>query len=189
MKTLAIFGDSFGAIKPDHEFKGWVEKLQYHYAVTNFCQCGSGQYRILQQIKSVDLKRFDKLLITHTSPFRVFVRENLLHKNDPVYKNCDLIFADIENRDDEFSTAAYGYFKYIFDHEFYRDIHNLICKEIDRITGSFECLHITHFDYKDCYKFANFMCFHDLWKKHRGPVHHYDQLGNHEIFSRVLDHL
>lgn len=189
MKSLAIFGDSFGAVKPDHEFQGWVELLQDHYNVKNFCQCGSSQYRIYQQIKSVDLSQFDKILITHTSPFRVYVRDNPTYSNDPVYKNCDLIFADVNNRDDEFSVSAKNYFKYIFDERYSLDIHNLICKDIENITRSLDCLHITHFDYSQCYQFSNFISFYDLWIHHRGPVHHYDRPGNREVFSKVFSRL
>lgn len=186
-KKIVIFGDSFGASKPNYEFPGWVEMLQDYHNVTNFCQHGVSQYKIYQQILQADLAKFDHVIVTHTSPFRVFVRENLLHKNDPIYKNCDLIFLDIENRTDEFSVSAQQYFKYIYDIEYTLDIHNMICDRINSLLANKPCTHITHFDYSSCYRFPNLKSFHDVWQANRGTVHHYNQKGNKLIFDYLVN--
>ena len=180
---LAIFGDSFGYVRPLDSFPSWASRLQNLHDVKNYCQCGVSQYRIMQQIKSTDLSKFDKIIITHTSPTRVFVRNNPIHINSETHQNCDLLLADIEQRKDKFSQAALNYFKYIFDMKYALDIHNLICKEIDELVATYDPIHITHFDYHRCYEFKNMINFHDLWLKNRGPVSHYNEQGNNKIFS------
>jgi len=188
-KVVGIFGDSFGYVKSDHEFLGWVEMLSTHVAVKNFCQCGSSQYRILQTLKSTDLNQFDQLIITHTSPTRVFARHNPLHADNPVYQNCDLLFADVEGRKDSFSVMAQQYFKMLFDFHYSLDVHNMICREIDELCINLHCLHITHFDYTNCYQFVNMINFFPIWSKNRGPVHHYNKHGNQYVFENIINKL
>lgn len=188
---IILFGDSFGYQKNNNAYPSWVDLLSSHTFIDNKCQCGISEYKILQQIKNSNLDEYDKIVITHTSPYRTFVKYNPLHFNSDTHRDCDIILADVESRTDDFSVACQQYFKYIFDPEYAIDVHNMICTEIDLITKNYDTIHITHFDYLKlkCYQFKNFINFYPIWEKNRGPVNHYNEYGNQQVYETVLKRL
>ena len=188
-KTLALFGDSFGYQDSAEEFDSWVTLLSKHYKIHNYCQAGSSQYKILKSIQLVDLDQYDHVVITHTSPGRVYVKYNPLHQNTTKHKDCDIILSDIENNSDRFSVACQLYFKYIHDMDYAIDIHNMICKEIHELTQHHNPCHITHFDYQSLYQFPGLINFHSMFRDNRGSVNHYNQIGNCRVYQTVLDKL
>lgn len=183
---LGIFGDSFGYQNSTNLFPSWVDHLSQHGIIDNYCQCGVGEYKILQQLKAVNLNYYDQIIITHTSPGRVFIRNNPLYSDSTTHKHCDILFSDIEHRDDQFSKTCHNYFKYIFDMDYAIDIHNMICHEIDSLTKQYNVIHLTHFDYSKCYQYPSILNFHKMWLKNRGPVNHYNEYGNQEIYRVLL---
>lgn len=189
MKTIGLFGDSFGYQKKDEPYPSWVDLLANDYTIDNHCQCGVSEYKILKQLQSADLDCYHAIIITHTSHSRVFVEYNPLHQDSEYHKNCDILFADIENNTDEFSRAGQLYFKYIFDNEYAQDIHNLILKEIDCILAGKNVIHLTHFDYSGLYNLPDLLNFHNLFLKNRGIVNHYNESGNQEIFNVIYKQL
>ena len=186
---LGLFGDSFGYQKTGQSFDSWVDLLSQHADIDNRCQCGVSEYKILQQIKAAKLDDYDQIIITHTSPTRVFVRDNPIHIDSSTHGQCDILLADVEARNDMFSNACKNYFKYIFDIEYATDIHNLICKEIDSLVKNHNVVHITHFDYSECYQFVNMINFYNLWLDNCGPVNHYNEYGNREIYNVLFEKL
>jgi len=184
---LAIFGDSFSSRVPNPNVIGWPIALEQDCSVVNFSCSGSSEFRILKTLKQQDLDQFDQLLICHTSPTRQFVKYNPLHQDSAHHKNCDVIFADIEKGKDNFSVACQMFYKHIFDTEYAIDLHNLICKEIAHLSEKYQTTHITHFDYIGLYQFDNLYNFHKYWRKHPGPVNHYDQTGNDFVYATVKD--
>lgn len=186
---VAIFGDSFGVQKKHQPFASWVDLLACHHDIKNYCECGVGEYKILKQLRAADLRSFDKILIVHTSATRTFVRHNPLHQSSQYHKNCDIILSDVESGQDEFSLACRSYFKHIFDIEYAIDLHHMFCKEIDYLCREHSTIHTTHFDYTGLYQFSNMINFHKLFLKHRGPVCHYDQQGNIEIYNTLVKEL
>jgi hypothetical protein len=186
---LAIFGDSFGYQRPGLEYNNWVDLLGQHCEIVNHCENGIGEYKILKQLRQADLDSFDQILITHTSATRVFVPYNPLHQHGDSHKNCDIIYADVANRQDEFSRACQQYFKHIFDLDYAIDMHNMICKEIVDLCENKKVLHVTHFDYTGLYQFPGMINFHDLWLKNKGPVNHYNEFGNRSIFETLTGKL
>jgi hypothetical protein len=126
MKVLVV-GDSFAA---DWSVKhknciGWPNLLTQHHQVTNLAQAGVSQFRIYQQLCSVDLEQFDCIIITHTSPQRVVTKRHPVHANDALHKHADLIFSDIEHHKhtlrgwvDPAISSAYDYFIYHYDEQF-----------------------------------------------------------------------
>lgn len=183
---LAIFGDSFGVQQQDQPYDNWVDLLSQHFVITNYCECGVGEYKILKQLQSANLREYDKILIVHTSASRVYVKHNPLHQSTQYYKNCDIIFSDVETRKNKFSTACELYFKYIFDLDHAIDIHNMICKTIDDLCQEFDVIHTTHFDYSNLYQFSNMINFYNLFLEHRGDVNHYTKQGNNLIYQSLI---
>lgn len=189
-KKLFIFGDSFAAKRNSIDQNlGWPELLTNDYTVTNFAECGVGEYKILKQIESVDLQQADKILISHTSPFRVYVKDHPIHNTSSTHNNCDIIFSDIEQLEDDFSRSCKLYFKYIFDEQYAIDIHNLICEKIHAVTQQLSVLHITHFDYSTLYNFTPMLNFYEHWQKNKGSVNHYSLKGNQYVYDQIKGNL
>lgn len=183
---IGLFGDSFGYQTPNTAFEGWVDLLSKHYKISNYCKCGIGEYKILKQLQRENLSQFDCLIITHTSATRTFVPYNPLHYNSVKHQNCDIIYADIADRTDDFSVACQQYFKYIFDLQYAIDLHNMICKEVNEVCVNHKVIHITHFDYNKLYHFPDMINFYSLWVNNRGSVNHYNQLGNQQVYQAIL---
>jgi hypothetical protein len=186
---LAIFGDSFAFRQPDLDNVGWSILLEDHYQVDNFAQAGISEYKILVHMQGVNLESYDQIIISHTSPNRVYVPFNPLHQQSQYHKNCDIIFADIENNHDEFSQACQLYFKHIFDLDHAQHIHNMICREIDDLTKKYNTLHISHFDYSALYQFSELIDFYKVWSQHKGTVNHYSKQGNQLVYNTIMSNL
>lgn len=186
---IGLFGDSFGYELHDQPYPSWVTLLKNNFEIINHCQSGVSEYKILQQLKKSNLESFDKILITHTSPLRVYVAHNPLHTNSNSHKNCDIIFTDIADRTDDFSMACQQYFRYIFDIDYATNIHNMICQQIDQLCQNKSVLHITHFDYTGLFKFCPMLNFYQFWLKNKGEVNHYNQTGNQKVYKEVLNYL
>jgi hypothetical protein len=184
---LLIAGDSFSYNHSNDD--SWPTKLSKLVSVTNLSQCGCGEYKIYKQLKSVNLLDFDKILIFHTSPNRLYVNHNSLHSSTS-HQNSDLLFTDVEDKKDQsiLAKAAYDYFVNIFDTEYHSYVHNLICNDIHRLTYNLPTSHFTNFDYSDLYNFDNNLIdYYNIWTEHRGNINHYNKNGNDIIFNKIID--
>jgi hypothetical protein len=188
MKKILIVGDSFSSNSLAGEY-GWTTLLANSYQVTNVSSPGIGQYKILKKIEKQNLSRFDQIIISHTSPNRVYCKENLLYPPGHVYRNSDLIFADIENKqkNSNLAKSIFDYFCQIFDEDYYKFIHNQCCKEINHLTKNYKVMHITNFNWEGLYEFDNMLNFYNLWLNNRGSYNHYNQYANQVIFQTILD--
>lgn len=177
---LLICGDSFAVdwTKQYPNDTGWVNQFES----TNIAQAGVSEYKILQQLKSVELYQYDRIIVAHTSPYRVHVSNNPIHKHTALHKDCDLIYSDLVNSDstDPIVDAGLKYYKHIFDMEYYEDIYELIQEEIIKLTDSRKTIHITFF--KDVHADKN---FYDVFQKHRGVMNHLTATGN-QIISEYI---
>ena len=185
MKRIGLFGDSFGYQKRNEPFPSWVDLLACEYSIDNHCECGVGEYKILRQLQWANLDRYDAIIVTHTSYSRVYVEYNPLHADSEYHKNCDILFADIEGHKDEFSRAGQLYFKHIWSDQYARDMHSLILKEINHLLTDRPVIHITHFDHTGFYEFADMLKFNNLFINNQGPVNHYNESANQEIYRQV----
>jgi len=185
---ILIAGDSFAARWANTD-TGWPSLLSQCFNVTNIAQAGVGEYKILKQIKNSDLNKFDLLIVSHTSPFRIHTPEHPI-KRDGLHKNCDLIYTDLEANIDPSNkslTTALDWFKYHYDEEYQCDMYNLVRQEINRIANiPYLCLDhnpITsnHAFEKDRIDFSN------IWTKHRGVINHYNDDGNTLVFQTIRD--
>ena len=188
---LLIAGDSFAAYYPQDTDQGWPRLLSKLYQVSNVAQAGVGEYKILKQITDVNVSEYDRLIIAHTSPYRVHTRTSI-HDTD-LHKDCDLLISDIQARTFTLNPkikSAQGYFKHHFDSEYYLDIYKLIRKEIYNVTKSIPTLHIDHFD--AALKFATENHCLDLtsvWSEFKGKINHYTPEGNKIAFAKIQERL
>lgn len=181
-KTLLIAGDSFSADwtkKSDN--LGWVNMLDYQYDVTNISQAGVSEYKIYLQLKSVDLSKFDKIIISHTSAYRIPIEEHPIHKGDSLHNNCDLIFSDVsEHLKNPIMKTAYDFYTHIFHPEYFVFTNTLIFQEIKKLVPN--GLHITFFDsfYDDSVnKLEN------IFLEHRGYTNHLTDIGNRQVYELI----
>jgi len=174
---ILIVGDSFAARYNNGNYLGWSELLEQEYTVTNLAQAGVSEYKILKQIESVNLKNFDCVIISHTSPYRVHTKSKI--HNTELHANCDLLLADIF---DKWSfnpkiRAAKGYFKYHFDIQYYEDIYKLLQDKIDDLLKNSRVI-----DTKD-------LKLNQIFQTHRGTVQHLDEQGNQKMYNRIVSKL
>jgi hypothetical protein len=187
MKKLLICGDSFAAdwtIK--YKGKGWVNLLADSYAVTNLAQAGCSEYKILKQVQSVDLTKFDMILVSHTSPYRLYVKEHPIHNKDILHKNSCLIYSDVNEylpAHPELEPITH-YLERYFDLEYAEHMHGLLIKEIESICPA-NTVHLSHIEWGDIYQCRNWINFKDIFKHHRGMINHYDDEGNRIIYTAV----
>ena len=185
MKIL-IAGDSFAAEWPS-AVSGWVNLLSKKYQVTNVAQAGCSEYKILKQIQGQNLKTFDLIIVSHTSPSRVYTAEHPLHK-EGFHKNCDLIATDISNRVSWFNSslkAAQGWFKYHYDDQYQLDIYSLIRKEINQ-TINIPYISLSHIEFLKDISFEKYhLDFSNLWANERGSINHYTEFGNKLIYKDI----
>jgi hypothetical protein len=183
-KRLLICGDSFSADwTKKYEGIGWVNLLENDYNITNISQAGVSEYKIYQQLNSVDLSKFDKILVSHTSAYRIPIQEHPIHKDDVLHYNCDILFSDVEKHvDNPVMKTAYDFYSDIFYPEYFCFVNDLIYDKIKEITPT--ATHITFFDsfYDDSiHKFEN------VFLENRGNINHLNEMGNEIIYQKVLE--
>lgn len=186
---LLICGDSFAAdwtVK--YSGRGWPNMLADFFDVTNLAQAGCSEYKIYLQLISADLSAYDKIIVSHTSPYRIYTKEHPVHKNDPLHKNSDLIYTDLKEHSKTVKGLEHviGYFEEHFDLEYALFVHNLICEKIDNLTKDYDVIHLSNMVWDDCYKFEDMLQSNQLFKDHRGLMNHYDDEANEIFFNEVM---
>lgn len=191
MEKLLICGDSFAA---DWTVKvkgvGWVNLLERDYKVTNLAQAGCSEYKILKQLQSIDLADYDLVLVSHTSPFRLYVNEHPVHSKDTLHKNSCLLYTDVLEHlpDHPELKPVVEYFEKYFDVEYMEHMHNLLLREIEELCP-YRTLHVSHIDWKNLHQFENFINFKDVFQKHRGSINHYNDVGNKLVYDKIYRQL
>jgi hypothetical protein len=189
MKIL-ISGDSFAADWQNAKnVSGWPNLLANDFDVLNIAQAGCSEYKIYKQLLSVDLSNFDGIVIAHTSPNRLYVRNHPVHSSSILHKNSDLIYTDIKEHAsvDPNLLPIVDYFEKYFDIEYAEFVHTLICKEIDLMFSNFagNVIHLTGFDWTNLYQFNELQVFSDLAIHDRGLANHFDTEGNEKVYQTV----
>ena len=189
MKIL-ICGDSFAAdwtVK--YTGQGWPNLLAQEHTVTNLAQAGCSEYKILKQLESAFLSQYDKIIVSHTSPYRIYVEKHPVHYNDPLHKNCDLIYTDLKEHDKKHKELKpiIEYFEKYFDFEHAKQMHELLCQEIERKLEPIQdrVLHITNLDWNGLHVFKNMISFEYLFETNRGLMNHFNDTGNKLIFDQI----
>ena len=192
MPKLLICGDSFAAdwtVK--YRGQGWPNLLSTEFEIINLARAGVGQYKIYNQIISQNLNNFDAVVIAHTSPYRMYVKEHPVHNSDSLHGQCDLIYSDLK---DSLSThpeikPVVEYFEKYFDTEYAEFVHKLICEKIESICAEFSHKVVHLLNFKDQYPFKNSLDFTAVFEQHRGSMNHFDDQGNKIVYNVILSKL
>jgi hypothetical protein len=189
---ILIAGDSFAAdytVKyPDQH--GWPNLLSKDYDVTNIAQAGVTEYKVLQQINSVNLKKYDSIIISHASPNRVHCEQHPIHHNDPLHKNSDLLYTDVMNHpENPDCIIAAKYFERFVDLKYYSEISKLFCMEIANILGNYphlNQLHLVNYYNNNPYDFLESFNFNSIWFNNQGIMNHFNQKGNILLLDEII---
>ena len=193
MKKILICGDSFAVnhVEFDKNSCGWSNLLANdNYDVINLAQAGVGEYKIFKQLTSVDLEKFDAVIVCHTSPNRVYIQQHPVHNNNKLYKNADLIYADVEwyleqDKNNRVLAAAKDYFDKIYDQQYHEDIYCLIQNQIENILQSHTRIHLTPLYDKNNKNLANCINLRTFFNILPGAVNHYSLDDNKKIYNLI----
>ena len=180
---LLICGDSFSADWSVEypNAQGWPNLLSYDYNVTNLSTAGSSEYRIWKNLQTQNLENYDQVIISHTSPYRLYVKSHPAHNQEKLHQHSDFIYNDVVNHGID---TVVDYFENYYDLEYAVDIHQLIMMNIASICKSVHCLHIRHMDVSHPINLS-VVDFSTIWKKHPGLINHYSKNGNTEIYKNI----
>jgi|TARA_R110001592_G_scaffold354461_1_gene654131 hypothetical protein len=186
MKIL-IVGDSFAAdwsVKYN-DYHGWPNLLAQKFEVTNLAKAGVGQYKIYKQLQNIDIKNFDIVISSYTSPYRVHTQQHPVHYNDPLHNTCDLLANDIEyfaqnDKNNESLKTARNYFKYHFDFEYYDTIYAILVEKCNELIGNTKHIQVSNLKYvTEAWK--------DITEKHQGLINHLSEEGNKIVFKKLVN--
>lgn len=184
MKIL-LLGDSFGA---DWSIKhtgvvGWPNLLAKEYIVDNRCQAGCSEFKIRNQLINHSLADITHCIVVHTSPYRIPVKENPLHKGDRLHHSCDFIYSDVaESNDPQVKCVKEFYEKYFFD-DFFLYSYNLTVDDIKQTLdkAAISSLHITFFPSSRQFDIN----YSELFAKSPGKANHLSDKANQQVFNEV----
>ena len=182
---ILIIGDSF-AENFNQSNESWTFLLSKHTNLINLAQAGCGEYKILKQLQSVDLNKFDKVIVSHTSFTRIHVERNPFYSKGK-YSHCDLIYEDVLNKpNNKVKEHLLFLFEQLVDIDYQKFVYDSVCKEIKEILKNKICLHLNFFDQNSILQrhFDNIIEMHEIWKKYPGNINHMNQRGNIMVYEK-----
>ena len=194
---ILIIGDSFAAdwsVKYN-KYKGWPNLLAEQYPVVNLAQAGVSEYKIYRQLCSIkNLDDFDLVIVSHTSPLRVATRRHPVHANDPLHANADLMLGDIEYHQSRLKNifnrslqAAYNFFMYHYDVEYFETTYRLLRDQINRMLQGKPVIVVSNLaDLENFITEKTVLNFHNLLETERGVINHMTESGNKQIYQTLL---
>jgi hypothetical protein len=188
MKIL-IVGDSFAVDMTryvDIPYPGWPNLIANKHSTVNYAEAGASQYRVLKQLQKAKLNEFDFVIVSLSSPNRVYCTTHPIHKTG-MHKNSDLIYNDI-NRFSFFNTklkTIKNWFKYYFDKDYHDFVYGMITEKIIETLDNKKYILLGHNHTRLHVKNKNLIEFSHIWKTARGKVNHYNQKANKEIFDTI----
>lgn len=194
---LLIIGDSFAAdwtVKYPKQ-KGWPNLLAEQESVVNIAKAGVSEYKIYQQVKSVqDIAYYDFFIVAHTSPYRSVTRQHPVHHRDLLHNSADLLLSDIDYHCHTVKglinpavRSAQTYFKYHYDIEYHEETYKLFRSTINQLLpanrtitlGCFPLLPGTSAE-------PNLIDIMDIQTKYPGLINHLSDTGNAIVHKLIM---
>jgi hypothetical protein len=151
------------------------------FNITNVAEAGVSEYKIHQQIKKQKIQDYDKIIISHTSAYRIPVETHPIHSKDTLHRNCDFIYSDIrEHKDNPDVKCIVDLYEKYFHIDYAIFVHELILKEINMICPN--AVNITFFNSfnKDAVQLE------DVFLENRGNINHLNEVGNKIVYNKIL---
>ena len=158
-KSILIVGDSFCAAN-DHD-NSWHNRLHDYFDVTNFSQCGVGQYKIHKQLCRAQ-QCFDIVIYSISSPYRCHTESNPFYSmSHATHAHCDFIYQDVVDKlPDHRAQNLVWWFENVFDLDQAKHMHNLLV--------------------------VNIIDFFPVWKNHPGSRNHLSDQGHDLVFQTLI---
>jgi hypothetical protein len=187
---ILIVGDSFAADwqKKYPDKFGWPNLLAKTHIVDNLAQAGCSEYRIYKQLKSASLDQYDVVIISHTSPYRIYTEYHPDRCNDILHHSCDLLYSDTKNlakTNAEYKSAV-EYFEKFFSLEYAEFCYHTTIDKIKELLIDHRTVHLSHLA---SIVGTDYINFSELFEKHQGSMNHYDDQGNNIIYNKILEEL
>ena len=194
MSKILICGDSFAVDykKINGTTVGWPSRLAETHTITNRAQAGVCEYQILKQLERENLNNYDAIIVSHTSPNRVYIQQHPVYKNNILHQHADLIYSDVlyhleKEPNNVVLNAAKEYFENIYDQDYQEDLYFLIVDRIQELLNSHLSLHLTTLFDKKSSKFKNHLNLFKICKISPGNINHYDEVDNNKVYNLVND--
>jgi len=169
---ILIAGDSFSAVY-DNKTEWW------HFGdCKNISQKGSSEFKILKSLQKKNLNNYEKIIVCHTSPYRIYTENNIINNGDHA-RGCYLI-NDLLNKKGDIRLTAELYIKYFFNEEYVLWCYYKVMEEINNLTKNHTTLHISFFDVK------NVLQLKHIYEQNKGNICWMSKEGNklaHEQIS------
>ena len=181
-RNILICGDSFAADwTKKYNGVGWVNMLCNDFNITNVAEAGVSEYKIYQQLSKQKLTDFDRVIISHTSAYRIPVEVHPIHSKDILHYNCDFIYSDIkEHKNNPEVKCIVDLYENYFHVEYAIFVHDLILKEIKGLCPN--AINMTFFNSfnKDSIQLE------DVFLENRGDINHLNEVGNKIVYNKIL---
>ena len=191
MNTL-ILGDSWAAdwnVKYT-EYPGWPNIIAQKYTVTNIAQAGASQYSILKQLDTIQPLDYDIIIISITSPYRVYTPQHPVHTSG-LHANSDLIYSDIEHHASKFPDnkrlhSAVAYFEDHYDLGYADTIHhNMVDNCLNRLDSRNTIVTSNIKNNVDFVGEYQYIDGHEISLSYPGLINHTSEEGN-QIFAKEI---
>jgi hypothetical protein len=183
-KKVLIAGDSFATDwTKKYEGIGWVNMLENDFDVTNVAQAGVSEYKIHKQLQSVNVDEYDYVIVSHTSAYRIPVKEHPIHWDDKLHNQCDLIYSDLKNHEyNDLVKIGVDFYENLFDVDYFVYIHKLILNDINQNYPNI--INITFFDSFN--QIDGIVNLEKVFHKNGGLINHLNDRGNEIVYKKIL---
>ena len=190
--NVLIMGDSWAADWSEQysEYLGWPGIIAEQLSVTNIAQAGVSQYSIYRQFEHQDLDQYDRIIISITSPYRLYTPQHPHHKTG-LHRNADLIYADCEyhasqHPDNESVVTAANFFKHHFDTEYAEQLHQIWVDKCLNQLDPDRTIVTSNIQYNREYVVGQvYVDGYPVWQSYPGKINHLNAEGN-QIFAQNL---
>lgn len=196
---LLIIGDSFAAdwtVKYSEQ-RGWPNFLADYFCVDNIAQAGVSEYKIYQQVLSIDcVDDYDFFIVSHTSPYRTVTRQHPVHSLDPLHRHADLMLNDVHYHSRTLKgflnpalRAAQTYINYHYDIEYHETTYNLFLKEIEQTLPKHKIITCKFLSSSSAHYPCHLLDFTELQQQNPGKINHLSDIGNQLVFHQIKNYI
>jgi ribosomal protein S17E len=185
--NILVCGDSFAAdwsVKYQN-YLSWVSLLSKKYSITNRAQAGCSEYKIYNQIINEDLTKYNCVIVSHTSPYRIPVEHHPILRYDVLHKDADLIYSDIKDKNNPELSGIIDFFENYFHTEYAKFVHQLIIKEQQKYLNKVPTLHLSYYKFELLDTLTDNLCFRNIFEKNKGLINHMSESGNIKLANQI----
>jgi len=168
---ILIAGDSFSAVY-DNKSEWW------HFGdCKNISQKGSSEFKILKSLQKENLNNYEKIIVSHTSPYRIYTENNIVNNGD--HTNGCYLINDLLHKNGNIKLAAELHTKYFFNEEYMMWCYYKVMHEIQNLTKDKTTIHVSFFDVN------NVIQLKPIYEQNKGNICWMSTEGNKLIYEQI----